>query len=76
MYTLPEKDRLRIISQSSLKNHLEGAISIEIEKMIASTLPPVPGMVRGLSEEEREKVFAKAIHQQRENFIKNNGDAF
>lgn len=76
MYSLSEKDRLSIMSQSTLKTYPDGAIALEIEKMIAATLPPLPGLVRGLSADDRVKVFAAAVHQQREDFIEKNGDAF
>lgn len=77
MYSLSEKDRLNIVSQAaSCKKHPDGAVEIEIEQMIASTLPPVQGMVRGLSAVERVKVLAAAAQQQREKFINEHGDAF
>lgn len=76
MYLLSEKDRLNIVSQASRETHPAGAVEIEIEKMIASTLSPVPGMIHGLSAEERVKVLSTAAQQQRENFIKECGDAF
>lgn len=76
MYSLPEKDRLRILSQASLGTSKNVIVDMEIEKMIASTLPPVSGMVGGLSDEEKAKVFAAAVHQQREDFIAKFGDAF
>jgi hypothetical protein len=76
MYSLSEEDRLKIVSQASKHaEHEGGVISKEIEEMIASTLLPVKGLVRGLSEEQRLKVFENAVHEQRTKFIKENGDA-
>ena len=78
MYSLSEKDRLEILSKSktAIKNSQSGIIEEEIEKIIAATLPPVPGLVRGLSPEERKKVFDIAIQQRFINFIKKNGKPF
>lgn len=76
MYKLSEAERLKIISEASKVSYPDGAVGIEIEKMIASSLPPVPGLVRGLSAEERNEVFTAAVQMQHERFIKENGDAW
>lgn len=74
MNSLSDKDRLKILSQAQTALSIpSGVIEEEIEKIIAATLPPVPGLVRGLSPEERREIFDTAIKQQFESFIKQNG---
>ena len=78
MYSLSEKDRLKIISKSqkAIDNSPSVIMEEEIEKIITATLPPVPGLVRGLSPEERRKIFDISIQQSFTNFIKANGNPF
>lgn len=78
MYSLSEKDRLEIISncQKTMDNSPSGVMEEEIEKIIAATLPPVPGLVRGLSPDERREIFDIAIQQSFTNFVKKNGKPY
>lgn len=78
MYSLSKKDRLKILSKNKTakKNHTSVIIEEEIEKIIAATLPPIPGLVRGLSPEERNKVYDIAIHESFINFVKVNRNPF
>ncbi|WP_150124105.1 hypothetical protein [Cupriavidus nantongensis] len=57
-------------------NYPEGPIADAIEAEVQQFLPPVSGLDGALTESERLEAYARAIHEERSEFIAMYGDAF